>query len=199
MAAEFLVTKERMSLNPVLQRWSNFAYYIAFVAPSYDYNNAAAALPHLKPCSVGGVQSNCSQVCPSPDSLFNTSEPDNLVTCGLWATVCSYYEYNMYGNDSALMAVFSAFDSVGLSLASDYTCGNLSVLVGNIVDCAADFYSNAHSFTNDNGFTSYSCSRRSLFAQAGVGGCLIDLCSLPTLNPDIAGVGVCVRNFYNDL
>ena len=177
-----------MAGNSYLQPWFYASNFIANHLDSgdADFSHLGARIGQLRPCSIRGVQVDFSRVCQNAALLFEPSHPANLLNCGLWATLFTPRLGN-YTNTPTLRAIF---DSVGLS-SEDWIPANMSNLQNTIANCAADFYSETHSFTDNDQWTPYSCSSNSLFYYSSVVEfCFAELCGPRTLNPDIGGIGV---------
>ena len=182
-----------MLSNSPLQPWFDYGTAISHTAYRTD---PFAALPPIQPCyggSVGGKTLNCSAVCDESYLLFDPQHPENLVTCGLWATVGAILL------QSGPLPATTPFDAVGLNVSSLEPVGIVDGgLAGNnalqriLVSCFASFYAGTHDFTQHTRDTPSSCSAFAMFQNPlQVEPCFEDLCAPRTLGPDFGGIGVC--------
>lgn len=195
-----------MASNPALQPWFDFDNNVLTCVGS---SRPVAPIPQFQPCSAGGQQQNCSVVCQNATTLFNASEPQNLLNCGLWATACSS-GFPICANATQWAAHFEPIgltletprDQIGVEYAMEECPGYVGIIKENIASCATDFYAAAHQATNDDQFIPLSCTTTGLFASEGVESCFKDLCSARTLDTDIGGIGVrqtslCLRDIVD--
>lgn len=109
-----------------------------------DFSHLDARIGQLRPCSIRAVLLDCSQMCQNTTLLFDPLHLANFLNCGLWATVFT----PRLGNYTNTLTLRAVYDSVGLSL-EDWIPGNVSNLQNPIANCAVDFYSDTHSFTDN--------------------------------------------------
>lgn len=183
-----------MVSNSSLQPW--FDYSLAISGP-LGYNDVFTALPPIQPCyggSIGGENVNCSVVCQDSYMLFDPQHPENLATCGMWATMGATLERS--GQSPAK----TPFDAVGLNVSAIETLetvggGHTSIntqVQTSLVNCFASFYAATHSLTNDIESVPKTCSPTAGFQFAsGVEPCFEVLCAPRTLDADLGGIGVC--------
>ena len=183
-----------MAFNPSLQPWVDFDHGVQTCG-----ENPYSIIPatDLQPCSAYGQNQNCSFVCQILDDLFNASEPQNLLNCGMWVTACSAPTFPYCANATRWTA---HFESIGLNLdtpqlespwydASEQ-CSDLSTTVeGNIATCLTDYYATINDGTDKAGLVPLPCSNWTS-AEGTIDNCLENLCSARTLNPDVGGIGV---------
>ena len=192
-----------MLTNSSLQPWFDYGAALSHHSGRIDL---LAALPPIQPCyggTIGGELVNCSVVCENLDLLFDPQHPDNLITCGLWATVGAGL------SQTGQLPATTPFDAVGLNVSSieatstvGFSNGGVLTknarLQSNVVSCFAAFYAAIHSPTHDWVSAPKSCSTTAVFQYPfAVKSCLEDLCSPRTLNADFGGIGVRSGTFYS--
>ena len=122
-----------MSLRSPLQSWFDFASAMG--------NNETQGSLDLQPCSLYGVLLNCSQICSSPDDLFDPSAPQNLQNCGWWVRYLTNVEPRVQ-EPSRYAGVSAEFASVGFNISNNEVFAfdsDLLAIRGSIVDCISDF------------------------------------------------------------
>lgn len=151
---------------------------------------------------------DCSNVCNDSISLFEPTNNDTLVTCGLWTTLVSSTtstsdelgNYLLPPNDTQSLNLLKAFNSVGLDLDMvQYT----QSYAHTISDCLVEIYSDVKEFSfADDGTMPANCSENDIFPFGtnassswndnveSLNTCMNLICSPVTLNPDLAGIGV---------
>lgn len=110
---------------------------------------------------------NCSNVCNDSISLFEPTNSDTLVTCGLWSTLVSSLTYDGLGNallppnDTKSLTLLKPFNAVGLDLDDiPYTLS----YADEISDCLVEIYSDVKQFSfSDDGTIPANCSRNDIF------------------------------------
>ena len=185
-----------MLTNSSLQPWFDYG---AALNRHPGPTNLLAALPPIQPCyggSIGGQLLNCSVVCDYPYLLFDPQHPDNLITCGLWATVGASLL------QAGQLPATTPFDAVGLNVSSiesaatvqssnEGLVNNNARLQSNIASCFVSFYAAVHSPTDNSVPAPKNCSATAVFQYPlAVESCFEDLCSPRTLDADLGGIGV---------
>lgn len=192
-----------MLTNSSVQAWLNFDGTLPAALPvcqTVTHPDITTSRPDL-------TTTNCSIVCPNSTALFNPYTPQNLVTCGLWATVVNPYFSSIEYRDTSFQAEvpnvsasLKPFQSVGLGASSpqQYTA---TVEAISLCLSAFDSYSRI-GIMGDDEITISNCTRWSLFPIASntensykhsiksLRNCITDICAAPTFNPDLGGIGV---------
>lgn len=130
---------------------------------------------------------NCSSVCNDSISLFEPTNSDTLVTCGLWSTLVSSLTYDGLGNvllppnDTRSLTLLEPFNAVGLNLDDiPYTLSYADT----ISDCLVEIYSDVKQFSfSDDGTIPANCSRNDILpfgTHAGSAGWASTVSSLKT-------------------
>ena len=112
---------------------------------------------------------SCSNVCNDSISLFEPTNNDTLVTCGLWTTLVSNMtstsdesgEYLLPPNDTQSLNLLKAFNAVGLDLDMiPYT----QSYADTISDCLVEIYSDVKELSYaDDGTMPANCSENDIF------------------------------------
>ena len=178
-----------MLTNSSLQPWFDYG---AALSHHPGLTDLFAALPPIQPCYGG----NCSVVCDNSYLLFDPQHPDNLITCGLWATVGAGI------SQRGQLPATTPFDAVGLNVSSIETTtavqssneglvNNNARLQSSIASCFVSFYAAIHSPTDSSVSAPKNCSAAALFQYPyAVESCFEGLCSPRTLDADFGGIGV---------
>ncbi|CAD6590710.1 MAG: hypothetical protein ASARMPREDX12_004641 [Alectoria sarmentosa] len=146
-------------------------------------------LPLIQPCRFVNHSIVNQSITNPPNgiSLFEPTNSDTLVTCGLWSTLVSSLTYDGLGNallppnDTKSLTLLKPFNAVGLDLDDiPYTLS----YADEISDClpivqGMTFFLSAR--TGSAGWASTVSSLRT---------CMSYICNPVTLNPDLAGIGV---------
>ena len=184
-----------MAFNSPLQAWIDFDFFANnppmsghnFSGPTMNQYLQSNNTP-IKPCTLGGVELNCTDVCSNASALFDPQAVHNLVTCGSWAEMQALnLSYTLYSARD-----FSPFWPVGLN-ENDTDWGSL--LRGDITECFQNFYTSRLYITSASGALNDACNMQGfgIGTPAGtpdVGLCIESLCAPLTLNPDLGGIGV---------
>jgi len=148
---------------------------------------------------------SCTSVCNDSGSLLDPTMPNNLVTCGLWAslTVMPYKTGDRLGDmniEDQVNALLEPFVLLGLNHSdADYAriarytvASGLSALYNRIM---SDTYTGITSFAS-------ACAEQELFPYSrldpmvapnpthSLQACIDAVCSSRTSNPDLGGIGV---------
>ena len=132
-----------MVFNSPLKAWVDFDTFVN-TPPGLDFT--LPGLPRetmnqylqsvntpIEPCTLGGVELNCTDVCSNASALFDPQAVHNLVTCGSWAEMQAInLSYNWCS-----ACDFSPFWPVGLN-ENDTDWGALLRAV--ITECFQNFY-----------------------------------------------------------
>ena len=112
---------------------------------------------------------DCSNVCNDSISLFEPTNNDTLVTCGLWTTLVSSRtstsdelgNYLLPPNDTQSLNLLEVFNSVGLGLDMvQYT----QSYADTISNCLVEIYSDVKEFSYaDDGTMPANCSENDIF------------------------------------
>lgn len=181
------------------------------IQPWLDFNGT---LPTIGPCKYVEtghreasrvIDANCTTVCNHTLSLYSPLV-DNLVTCGLWATLISAYtiirpENSLVPNSNELsIHLLEQFGRLGFNGAVHE---HALAVADSISWRLQRLHFDAKSSTSSNdGMTPVACTRSELFPLGSnsnstdhtlqaLRSCLEAICSPITLNPDLAGIGVC--------
>ena len=192
--------------------WNNVSFppcqYVNWTNPNADEPTYGLTLPII-------TNTSCTQVCNDSRSLFGRQ--DNLATCGLWSTLVYAYNFNGSAPDphryieKAPVDLLSSFANIGLD-AHDPDYFQWAVSYADVMSaCFVYLYQNVKAWKSaDDGLVSGACTKNGLFpfpsgsnssvdfsiyeSTWAVHGCLVDICSPVTLNPELAGVGVSLSN-----
>lgn len=143
-----------------IKSWLTFNGTLPVIQPCRFVNNGSQ-YPDVYPIT------NCSNVCNDSVSLFEPSNSDTLVTCGLWSTLVSSSTYVGSGNvllppnDTESLNLLKSFNAVGLDLNDiPYTIS----YADKISDCLVEIYSDVRQFSfSDDGTMPANCSRNDIF------------------------------------
>ncbi len=183
-----------------IQPWLTFNGILPVIHPCKYFNFTEEMEEELE-------ITDCSNVCNDSISLFEPSNSDTLVTCGLWSTLVSSMTYVgrnnvlLPPNDTKSLSLLAPFKAFGLDVDDiPYTLS----YADKISDCLVEIYSDVKQFSfSDDGTMPANCSRSYIFpfgTNAGAAGwtstvsslntCMNYVCNPVTLNPDLAGIGV---------
>lgn len=176
-----------------------------------NLTDIATASPLKLGCLRAGSSVACAEVCRDSRQLFNPAYPNNLVTCGSWASIRSWmsYKFDYHHTGSFAGPIPSEYDTL---LAPFEAAGFLQIMNGSgdnllaglmqrISACTSDCYRSSHAVTDVQSIP-YSCSVTGMFQRAAQVGhrslaknnyledCFMELCRPRTLNPDLGGIGV---------
>ena len=137
--------------------------------------NFSGTLPPIQPCKYVDLENgptyttSCSNVCNDSTSLFEPTNYDTLVTCGLWTTLVSSRtstsdelgNYLLPPNDTQSLNLLKAFNAVGLDLDMiPYT----QSYADTISDCLVEIYSDVKELSYpDDGTMPVNCSKNDIF------------------------------------
>lgn len=159
-----------------------------------QFNSTVDSLRAIGNCTINGTIADCTYVCANADSLFDPSNPANLVICGLWGTVTAAINLGTLGNTSNYTA---PFEDLGLSMGHNrpfevkdqFLSYSLPSIIANC------FHSLCNYWTLDELWACDQCSRTISFGLEGtpesVSNCLYTICTpRGSLDPDLRGIGV---------
>lgn len=145
-----------------IQSWLTFNGTLPLIQPCRFVDIASPAfLSHVYPIT------NCSNVCNDSVSLFEPTNSDTLVTCGLWSTLVSSLTYVGSGNvllppnDTESLSLLKSFNAIGVDLNDiPYTIS----YADEISDCLIEIYSDVKQYSfSDDGTIPGNCSRNDVF------------------------------------
>ena len=155
-----------------IQPWLTFDGTLPLIQPCRFVNHSIVNQSITNPPNGYGDTpvypiTNCSNVCNDSISLFEPTNSDTLVTCGLWSTLVSSLTYDGLGNallppnDTKSLTLLKPFNAVGLDLDDiPYTLS----YADEISDCLVEIYSDVKQFSfADDGTIPANCSRNDIF------------------------------------
>ena len=177
--------------------------------------------------STGSIKPvSCAQVCNDTQLLFTSPfQTSNLWICGFWSALIisltnldtgSVDPLLINGNsteNSKVAALLNQFENVGLNSSSYHLAPTYADLISG---CFVAIYYTVKEYTfADNQNVNEFCTRWGLFPPFGIGSsgsvenltesgswvesCLDALCASNTLDPDLAGIGVCLSRLMNSV
>ena len=156
---------------------------------------------------------NCTKICTLPVWLLNNDLPNNLLTCGLFATLAFNLksldaEYDPKHPPSDLAAIheqyqdiLGRFDILGLDAGDEARVSSIIEAVSTALFTLLKI-SSAYTYQGD--LIQGICSQQCLFPTFGtlsadvpqnVRDCVSVICAPKSLNPDLGGIGVSTRSF----
>ena len=153
------------------------------------------------------ILDNCTKLCNSSDSLLDDKFPNNLLTCGLWATLVTLDSYNeeiatMHPDVTKAVHkhyqdVLGRFTTLGLDAGDE---AYLSAAIGAVSTTMFTLLKENRIQTYQGDSIQGLCSQQDLFPTTAfefntdipqhVRDCVTTICAPRSLNPDLGGIGV---------
>lgn len=153
---------------------------------------------------------NCTSVCNNSDSMLDPTLPNNLVTCGLWASLTvmplmTVGYPDIINRTDQVNALLEPFVQLGLNRNdAEYARATRFTVASGLGDLynriMSDTYMGGASFAS-------ACTEQKLFPYSNpeyavaenlpysLHACIEAICSTRTLNPDLGGIGVSLLHF----
>ena len=186
------------TINAPIQGWLDLDHIVHY------QNASSSALVSLitdkqlaQPCMADGAVANCTDVCTDPRWLFNETYPQNLVTCGTWSELQSYW-YNVSERHDDVFAPYTNLSlTEGNSHLAEATLGQISQCIqltpwyqqrAQTRDLKEGTACNFHAPVWWQAYPDYSPG-----TLDSVSSCMEFLCRPPRYDPEIGGIGVSGR------
>lgn len=156
----------------------------------------------ITPCDSSGINNySCIAVCNNTQQILESKSANNLLTCGLWATLHLYEYFNTYVNPSLFpetRSFMNHFDSLGLD-AADSAYGFMTMNAVSRTLSHVEQRTRMATYQAEPS-SAGACNQQFLFPLIAtvinddlskpLRDCVDAICTPRSLNPDLGGVGV---------